>query len=529
MRLIRFFQALGIMAITLFHAQAMDTRDNATYWLFEGMRYPELCTSQVMNDPVWADVLRREGLLEIEAPTTPPPAIVEMSNNGKEPAIAVPVAAASASSVPAASDAEPATPRDIALLTTPTAQSSEVGLTSQDLDDALAEEFQIKKRRIMLKTLGRPLFLMSAEMLLLYFGTKLFPLLIPDSTSFASGMAAFAMLGVASGNVKLIFNILWYLYIAPVGDTLAELEDRYIRKKRFLLPKMQVHIERLFQDARREDQTGSKKEHLDRLLKLPVRSQCPEVNLNAIESLLKGYQDADRNPITAPFLATTATHLARFTERAHTNPTPKLILYLQGPPGIGKTRLVQEFAKAIGLPLISLQLSDENFKSTAERPGTLLQAITSQSMRNCVLFLDEVDRFANQEGSTHLNMLLPFLDPGGKLFFDSFLGTDIDISHYLLILAGNHPPNEEALLDRCIIVNTGHITPAIKEQSVRENMLPLLLRSENPTLNLMPTDLPETELRSIFAKNENDPGFRGIQKDLQYAISGVRIRKLKMD
>jgi len=486
-----------------------------TKFLFEGMDYKKLYNSNVMAEPRFKEVLNKEGLrsdVPKAVESAAPQSNDDDNDDGVSENLELPVLGVDH-------------PRSDTVISVAQGQS----LTSQDLDDALSKEFREKKRRAMIKTMGRPLLMLISDLTVLGNGVAALSTMNDMGSAFGLGIAAWVIVEKFLFNLNLCMQTIWYLWIMPIGDPLVDLENTYARKKRFFSPQLQEKVERVFQDARKDDTTGSKKEQLDRMLKLPVKSKRPVFDRAGIAKLLKGYRDHDNNDITEPVMLAAVNHMARFTERAGHSPSPKMILYFESAPGLGKTRLIQELMKLMGLDLIQLQLNDERFKSTTSEPGTLLQGITSVEYRNCGLFLDEFDRVANSENEDKLNMLLPFLDPSANSMFDAYIGENVGISHYFLMAAGNGPPKDKALLDRCIVVKIKDVERRMKIGGIKANMIPLLLMSAISELDLDLKSLSENARQALenAIANDNEPGFRGVQKSLQILINRERLKKMQ--
>ncbi|MBP6985217.1 MAG: AAA family ATPase [Alphaproteobacteria bacterium] len=508
-----YFKSLVVGSLLLISpSMASQNMNFDTKFLFEGMDYTKLYDqSRVLSDPTFAPSLEKEGLMKhIEQKTL---SSVLIDNSEEEKIIDM----------------------SMALLEEVDTHSNilepllEGVLTSNDLDTALTADFRKSKKRAMLKTILRPMFLMTGELSVFGGGIAALNAAAPGTMSFAIGIAGFVLLEVFSRNMSLCFNTIWYLFITPIGDPLTGLEDVYAAKKRFFPTQLQLKIERGFQDARKDDQTGSKKDYLDKVLKLPVKSKKPKFDIRALQKACAGFKDRDGKDVAELIMVAIVNHMARYTEKAGPNPSPNMILYLQGPPGLGKTNLVQGLARLMGLSLIALQVSDEHFKSTSSAPGSLFQGITSKAERNCVLYLNEFDRVANEEGSKHLNTLLPFVDPSALYLRDDFVGEEFDISHYFRIGDGNHELKDKALLDRCIVVNVEQLDSDMRLDGIHNKMLPLLMRSEDQRLNLDLSKISQSTVDLIERALNEDKGvgFREIQKTLQIILNKERLGKLE--
>lgn len=513
-RYVSFFLLMNLVLLSPTYASQIPSFD--TKFLFEGMDYKKLYKSNVMAEPRFKEVLSKEGLLRDVSKAADSSANKNNDDDDNDAGVSenleLPVLGAEHS-------------RSDTVISVAQGQS----LTSQDLDDALSKEFREKKRRAMIRSLGRPLLMLLSDLSILSSGTATLSNFNNNGLGFGLGIAVWVIIEKFLFNTNIAVQTAWYLWLTPIGDPLQDLEDKYAQKKRFFSAQMQERVERLFQDARKDDTTGSKKEQLDRILKIPVKSKRPKFDRDGIANLLKGYKDSKGESITESVMLAAVNHMARFTERAGHNPSPNMILYFQSKPGLGKTRMIRELLKLMGLPLIELQLNDERFKSTATEPGTFLQGITSVDYRNCGLFLDEFDRVANSDDESKLNMLLPFLDPSAETMFDAYIGETLGISHFFRIAAGNSLPKDKALLDRCIVIDIQEVERSIKIKGIHQDMLPLLLKSADPQLDLDLKSLSENARQAIESAiaNDNEPGFRGVQKSLQILINRERLKKMQ--
>ena len=71
------------------------------------------------------------------------------------------------------------------------------------------------------------------------------------------------------------------------------------------------------------------------------------------------------------------------------------LLLLNGPPGTGKTRHAVSFARALGLPLLAMNPTQLGVSVSSGWASSIRQEISG---RDCILFLDEIDQFAKDEG-----------------------------------------------------------------------------------------------------------------------------------
>ena len=140
---------------------------------------------------------------------------------------------------------------------------------------------------------------------------------------------------------------------------------------------------------------------------------------------------------------------------------------VNGPPGSGKTYVVDKIAKALGTSVKRIDMNTQSDSGMlfgheqswrGSKQGLITRALCEAETANVLLFLDEIDKL--QATGTHedpYHVLLTLLEPeNSKNAHDNYLCLDFNLSHALIICTANDLTHLSApILDRLLIVEIG--------------------------------------------------------------------------
>ncbi|MFC1842449.1 AAA family ATPase [Candidatus Dependentiae bacterium] len=375
--------------------------------------------------------------------------------------------------------------------------------TSEELDKALVSDYKTKKFSCRKYELKKSLFFMAVETTIYGLGFK------KINQKVISGVSGFLLANRLISHVKDIIIPLYDLYIAPLKKGCGKYEVIYAKNKRFFPESLQDSIERKFKAISGEQFYNNAETFCQIVLNIPLKSKKlkPALMSNPkVSKLLNGY---DKN-ISEKIIIKFFNHYARFSKKIAPLDTPKTVLYLQGPPGVGKTFLTEEFANIMEAPLIKLKATDDikDIVGTNNEPGSLLNSICkSGTTKNSIILIDEVDHVLNKKNYS-LQFFLPFLEPETKNFYSPYLRSDVDISHFCFVLCGNSEIENKAIKSRTTIVVIDDLKKEAKKK-IAYKMLDEKMKKNKPLMKYM---------NNLIDKYDQ----KGVRKLREYVNNGIR-------
>ena len=216
-----------------------------------------------------------------------------------------------------------------------------------------------------------------------------------------------------------------------------------------------------------------------------------------------------------------------------TNPEVGNNLALLGPPGVGKTSLIEALAEAKHIPLYKISLGgikDSSFLSghgytyEGSLPGMIVQALKKMGCKDGIIYFDELDKI---EGQEVIHDLLHIVDSvQNKEFNDKYLrGFDIDLSNIWFIYSLNKISTlGRPLFERIPMITLEKYNLKDKIEIFKRHLLPnALIKAGMDKTNI---DISNDDIVYLINKSDetkNEAGVRVIKNVVESIIRKVNI------
>ena len=222
----------------------------------------------------------------------------------------------------------------------------------------------------------------------------------------------------------------------------------------------------------------------------------------------------------------------------------KVMFWIQGPTGVGKTTLCKKgLAKCLidedgnSRPFAFIPLGGSTNGSVLDGHGytyvgstwgKIVDSLIETQCMNPIIYIDELDKVSKTEhGKELIGILIHMTDPSqNDSFIDKyFSGIKIDISKCLIIFSYNDPNNiDKILLDRIHRIKTKQLSRFDKIEIINNYMLPEILKSVG--FNKKDLILNKENLVHIIDTYTNEAGVRKLKEKLFEIVREINLKYL---
>lgn len=284
------------------------------------------------------------------------------------------------------------------------------------------------------------------------------------------------------------------------------------------------------------------KSWITKVMKVPFGKYIlPPVNKNEGSEKIKNYLQSVRKNLDQDIYGHETTKNQLIKILAHTIANPSEggnIFALQGPPGVGKTALIQDgISKALGRPFTFICLGGatdacflegHDYTYEGSNHGRIVELLHQAGCMNPVIYFDELDKVSETaKGEEIINILMHITDVTQNSHFNDkyFGGIDFDLSKAIIIFSFNDEQKISRILrDRMKIIKVKGYKMFDKINIAKNYLLPKLMKQIGLDIEIKFSD---EILEYIIDNYTYEGGVRKLKETLNDILLEINLRKLE--
>ena len=285
------------------------------------------------------------------------------------------------------------------------------------------------------------------------------------------------------------------------------------------------------------------KNWINKIMKVPfgVYVKPPVLRTDPIDKI-KTYLDGVRKELDSEIFGHQVSKDQLVKILAHTITNPKEggnIFALQGPPGVGKTALIQDgISKALGRPFAFISLGGatdacflegHDFTYEGSNHGRIVEILQQAKCMNPVIYFDELDKVSDTaKGEEIINILMHLTDQTQNSHYNDkyFGGIDFDLSKAIIIFSFNNEQKISRILrDRMKIIRVKGYKLSDKLKIANDYLIPKLIKQVG--MDDFVVNFSQKIVEYLIENYTNEGGVRKLKEILNDIMMEINLRRLE--